>query len=56
MLCGIVLSCICAGNAVTTGGACPALPCHVLQESKEPEIYRAIRFGCVLENVVFDRL
>jgi len=29
--------------------------CHCTQESKEPEIYRAIRFGTILENVVFDR-
>lgn len=31
------------------------LPFSTTQASKEPEIYKAIRFGTILENVTFDR-
>ncbi len=31
-----------------------SLQCIGLKQSSEPEIFKAIRFGTVLENVVFD--
>ena len=31
-----------------------ALPVALVSQENEPDIYRAIRFGTILENVVFD--
>ena len=46
----------CARCAVLWSSVRPASSVLALPQENEPDIYHAIKFGCILENVVFDEV